>query len=329
MVMPGVKIPMKELLAGYERMLLIRHFEETVLALFKKGVLKGTTHLCAGQEAVAVGVCLLLTGDDYVTSTHRGHGHCLAKGGSPKKLMSEIFGKQDGYCRGRGGSQHIIDLSIGFLGSNGITGGGLPIALGAAFQQKYRGRDGLTVAFIGDGASNQGTFHETLNMASIWDLPLVVVCENNLYAMHTPAADTIRDGEIAVRAAAYKMEGLRVDGNDLEAVIGAFRQARSIVFEKKRPVLIEALTYRKYGHSKSDQCIYRSREEEAAWQERCPIGLLQKKLLHGGVDGEHLKKMEGRVKRLIVEAVRFAERSPAPVLAEGRDMNYCYRTFFA
>ena len=319
---------MKDLIHLYERMCLIRSFEETVMDLFHKGRLKGTTHLCIGQEAVAVGVCSRLSREDYVTSTHRGHGHCLAKGGSPQRLMSELFGKADGYCMGRGGSQNIMDLSIGFLGANGITGGGMPIALGAAFKQHYFDESFLTVAFIGDGASNQGTFHETLNMASIWNLPLVIVCENNHYAMYTPIREVVKEGDIAVRAKAYQIEGIRVDGNDVEKVAEAFDRARRMVFEEKRPVLLEALTYRQCGHSKSDHCLYRTREEETEWEKRDPILLTRKKLMDNGTTASDLDEVEDRVRQENDDAVAFAEKSPPPDFNPENILSYCYKTDF-
>lgn len=318
---------MNDLLQYYSSMLQIRRFEEALLDLFKSGELKGTTHSYCGQEAVAVGVCSQLDKTDWIASTHRGHGHCLAKGGSSRRLMAEIFGKAAGYCGGRGGSQHLIDLSIGFLGANGITGGGMPLALGAAFQEKYRQKPGISVAFIGDGASNQGTFHETLNMASIWNLPLIVVCENNYYAMYTPVEDTIKDGEIAHRASAYKIEGLLVDGNDVEKVVTIFKQAKNIVLTDKQPVLIEAKTYRTEGHSKSDQRIYRSREEESEWRGRCPIQRVRNRILDLGGEEKDLEEIEKIVTAEIHDAIEFARQTPNPELAVN-ELAACYKTVF-
>lgn len=319
---------LRELAAHYGAMLRIRRFEEKLLELFGEGRLKGTTHVYIGQEAVAVGVCSQLETGDYVSSTHRGHGHCLAKGGSARKLMAEIFGKADGYCLGRGGSQHIIDLPTGFLGANGITGGGLPLALGAAFKMDYAGEPNVSVAFIGDGASNQGTFHESLNMASVWNLPLVVVCENNHYAMYTPVRDIVRDGEVVVRAQAYKIEGMRIDGNDVEVVARAMAEARRIAVEDRRPVLIEALTYRHHGHSKSDRCLYRPDEEEKEWLCRCPIECCARHLREGGLGEAELARLEQEAVALADDAVAFAEASPAPVLDPALETSYCYSTEF-
>ncbi|HEY3418170.1 MAG TPA: thiamine pyrophosphate-dependent dehydrogenase E1 component subunit alpha, partial [Armatimonadota bacterium] len=253
------------------RMLLIRHFEERVDALFAAGELKGTSHLAVGQEATAVGACSALEPDDYVTSNHRGHGHFMAKGGDPHRIMAELFGKATGYSQGRGGTQHMADFSIGFLGMNGITGGMLPIAAGAAFSARHRGSRQIALAFFGDGASNQGTFHETLNMAAVWMLPVVFFCENNCYAMSTPARCMVSVGDIAARAAGYGMPGEIIDGNDVLAVQQAVQQAAQRARAGEGPTLIEAKTYRQLGHSRGDLRVYRTREEEAEWATRDPI----------------------------------------------------------
>lgn len=257
-----------DLLAG---MLLIRRFEERIDRLFAAQELRGTSHLYVGQEAVAVGAMATLRADDYVTSNHRGHGHFLAKGGDPNRIMAELFGKETGYSAGRGGTQHMADFSIGFLGMNGITGGMMPIAVGAAFSARYRGSDQLAVAFFGDGASNQGTFHESLNMAAIWRLPVIFLCENNCYAMSSPACRLVSAANIADRAAGYGMPGVTVDGNDVLAVRDAVTAAAERARRGDGPTLLEAKTFRTLGHSRGDLCVYRTREEEADWAARDPI----------------------------------------------------------
>jgi len=302
----SVKNELKEL---YYRMALIRAFEEKVLFLFEKGILKGTTHVCIGQEAIAVGSCSELNKGDYVVSSHRSHGHYLALGGDVNKLMAEIFGKSTGCCGGRGGSQHIFDLGIGFLGGNGITGGGIPLAAGAAFSAKYRKSLQAVLCFFGDGATNQGTFHESLNMASLWKLPAVFVCENNLYGMSTPVCASVSGGRIAERAAAYKMAFCRIDGNDILEIKKAVKKALADARKGRGPSFIEMRTYRHKGHSKSDRCLYRSREEEAAWLKKCPLANAGKLIAK-----KDLLKIDESVKKEVEEAVEFAAGSPVPVL---------------
>lgn len=263
-------------------MLLIRRFEERVDHLFAAGELRGTSHLSVGQEAVAVGVCAALQPCDYLASNHRGHGHFLARGAEPRRIMAELFGTQGGYSRGRGGTQHMADLSLGFLGMNGITGGMLPIAAGAAFSARYRHSGQVAVAFFGDGASNQGTFHETLNMAAIWRLPVVFVCENNCYAMSSPACAMVSVAHIADRAAAYGLPGHTVDGNDVLAVRDTAQHAVDRARAGDGPTLLEANTYRTLGHSRGDLCVYRTREEEAEWADRDAIARFRAWLIARG-----------------------------------------------
>ncbi len=253
------------------RMLLIRRFEERVDALFAAGELKGTSHLAVGQEATAVGAIAALAPSDYVTSAHRGHGHFLAKGGTPCRIMAELFGKAPGYSQGRGGTQHMADFSIGFLGMNGITGGMLAIANGAAFSARYRQSGQIALAFFGDGASNQGCFHESLNLAAIWQLPVIFFCENNGYAMSSPAREMMRVTDIAERAAGYGMPGEVLDGNDVLAVRASVSRAAVQARRGGGPTLLEAKTYRQLGHSRGDLRVYRTRDEEAQWAARDPI----------------------------------------------------------
>ncbi len=292
---------------------LIRVFEERVLLLVSDGSIRGTTHPYIGQEAVAVGACLALRVDDWVVSTHRGHGHLLAKGGDANRLMAELFGKATGYGGGKGGTQHMADYAVGHLGSNGITGGGIPIGTGAALSAQMRRSGQVVVIFFGDGAANQGTFHESLNLAALWRLPAVYVCENNLYAMSTPVREACAIEHIADRATAYGMPGTRVDGMDVLAVAAAVRAAVDRARADRGPSLIECKTYRFLGHSKSDQRVYRSREEEAAWRERDPLARFRRAMLeHGLATATELDTIARDAMSSVDAAVDFARTSPFP-----------------
>jgi len=294
-------------------LMLIRVFEERVLKLVSDGSIRGTTHPYVGQEAVAVGTCLALSPEDFVVSTHRGHGHLLAKGGDPNRLMAELFGKAGGYGGGKGGTQHVADIAIGHLGSNGITGGGIPIGTGAALSAQMRGSGQVVAVFFGDGAANQGTFHESLNLAGLWRLPAVYVCENNGYAMSTPVRDACAVEHIADRAASYGMPGMQVDGMDVLAVAGTVRTAVARARAGRGPTLIECKTYRFLGHSKSDQRVYRSRDEEAAWRARDPIARLRAFMLdHSFASTAELDAIARDAVAAIDAAVEFAQRSPFP-----------------
>jgi TPP-dependent pyruvate/acetoin dehydrogenase alpha subunit len=306
-------IPEAELLRDYETMWVIRRFEETLNDLYGTGVIRGTSHFCAGQEATEVGAIAALRPDDLVTSTHRGHGHFIAKGGDPKRIMAELWGKATGYSCGRGGSQHMADFAIGFLGSNGITGGMIPVATGAALSQKTLRTGKIVLCFFGDGATGQGAFHEAVNMGAVWKLPVVYLCENNLYAMSTPIAEAFAEPEIAKRAAAYGLPGRRVDGQDYFAVREAVAKAAQRARDGEGPTLIEALTYRIFGHSKSDERAYRTAEEEAAWADRDALKLMREALLLRGVVTEALDaEVRARVEQTIEDAIRFAQESPEP-----------------
>jgi len=295
----------------YRRMLLIRRFEESLGAVFLKGEVAGTCHLCIGQEATAVGTASALVPGDWMNGTHRGHGHFLAKGGEAKLMMAEIFGRETGYSRGRGGSQHMASFEIGFLGSNGITGGGIPTATGAALALKQRGDANVVVGMMGDGAANQGIFHECINMAVIWKLPILFVCENNLYAMSTPLTQSCAVQHIADRVCAFGIATKVVDGNDVLAVTEAVATAAEHARSGDGPCFIECLTYRFCGHSRSDQCVYRTREEEAEWKARCPIATFGRKLVEDGVVTEaDLKKIDADVTAEIAAAEDFAQSSP-------------------
>ena len=294
----------------WRRMLLIRRFEETVARLLAERRLGGTTHLCIGQEAVAVGVCGSMERRDQVVSNHRGHGHLLAKGGDPARLLAELAGRVAGYCRGKGGSQHVAVPDIGFMGSNGITGGGIPIALGLALAAKRAKDDRVVVSMFGDGACATGNFHECLNMAALWRVPLIFCCENNLYAMSHPAEAGLSAGSPTRWAASYgDMPVETVDGNDVEAVRGAYLRLAEKVRQGGGPAFLEALTYRLCGHSRSDARLYRTREEEDTWKERDPIRRSGEALRDQGL-GEQLEAMKESVEEEIAAAVAHAMASP-------------------
>lgn len=317
----GEQLATAEALDYYRQMLRIRRCEEQIGWLFSRNLTMGTAHLSIGQEAVAVGALAAARPDDYVVSTHRGHGHLLAKGADPARLLAEICGRATGFCRGKGGSQHIAVRELGFLGTNGITGGGLPVATGAALSAKLRGTRQVVLSFFGDGAANQGTFHESLNMAAVWQLPIVFVCENNGYAMWTPAARVTSVADISGRAAGYGIPGVTVDGMDPLAVRDAMRAALERARDGGGPTLLEAKTYRFCGHSKSDNgSTYRSREEVAAWRERDPLATWRSQLVASGAE-DAVRRIEALVEIELEEATRFALDSP---YAEGEALLGAY-----
>ncbi|MCF3944270.1 thiamine pyrophosphate-dependent dehydrogenase E1 component subunit alpha [Oceanobacillus alkalisoli] len=314
-ILPNLTNP--ELLHLYKKMWLIRHFDEKIDEFFRKGIMHGTTHLSIGQEATAVGACAVLTDEDKITSTHRGHGHAIAKGARVDKMMAEMFGKSTGYSKGKGGSMHFSDLEKGNLGSNGIVGGGIPIAVGAALTAKMKKQKDVTISFFGDGATNEGSFHEAVNLASIWKLPVIFFCENNQYGMSSPIDEMINIEHIAERAASYGIPGVIVDGNNLVEVMNATYEAAEHVRMGKGPILIEAKTYRWRGHSKSDKRKYRSREEERFWQTRDPIKQYEGYLINKGIlTRETAKKIKLEVRQIMEAAVEFAKRSPKPSIEE-------------
>ena len=299
------------------KMFLIRKFEEGAEDSYTRGLIHGTMHLSIGQEASAVGSCMSLSDEDKITSTHRGHGHCVAKDADLGKMFAEFFGKETGYCKGRGGSMHIADPSKGNLGANGIVGGGLPIAVGAALSAKRLGTGAVTVCFFGDGANNEGAFHESLNMAAVWKLPVVFVCENNRYGMSTSTARSTAVKQIAERAAAYSMPGVTVDGNDFSAVTEAVDAAVARARRGDGPSLVENMTYRWRGHSKSDRNRYRTKEEIAEWMERDPIVAMSKLLVdHKILTEAEVGALEEDAARVIREAIEFAAASPDPKIEE-------------
>jgi len=307
----------------YQKMLEIRYFEEKVFELYGQNLVPGTIHLYAGQEAVAVGVCANLRKDDYITSTHRGHGHCIAKGGQLGKIMAEILGKKTGYCKGKGGSMHIADFSLGMLGATAVVGAGIPIAAGAGLSIKLRGTSQVVACFFGEGASNQGTFHEGINVASVWTLPVVFVCENNLYAMGTRQSRVMAVENVADRAVAYGIPGAVVDGNDVIAVYEAAHEAVKRAREGKGPTLIECKTYRHKGHSRVDPATYRPKEEVEEWLKKDPIPRFKKKLLEQKVLTETVaNKIEKDAIAAVEGAVKFALESPYPAPEEALEDVY-------
>jgi len=302
-----------EIIEHYRLMLVIRRFEDVLDQLFGEGVIVGTSHFCAGQEACAVGAVAALRPSDLVSSNHRGHGHFLAKGGEPRRLMAELFGKATGYAGGRGGSQHMAEFSLGFLGTHGITGGMIPVATGAALSQKLLNTGNVVLCFFGDGATGSGAFHEAVNMGAIWELPIVYFCENNLYAMSMPVAEAFKVTSIAERAAAYGLPGVVVDGNDYFAVREATGEAAEHARSAHGPTLVEAHTYRYYGHSKSDDCGYRSAEEEAAWRARDPLKLMRERLIaEGSLTEAAAEALAQEAEQIIADAIEFARNSPDP-----------------
>jgi pyruvate dehydrogenase E1 component alpha subunit len=303
-----------DLIGMYTKMLTIRRFEERAAKEYAAGAIPGFIHSYIGQEAVAVGVCENLRFDDRIVSNHRGHGHCIAKGADVRRMMAEIHGKKTGYCKGKGGSMHIADFSVGMVGANGIVCAGLPIATGAALAAQLEGDDRIAVVFFGDGASNEGEFHESLNLASIWKLPIVFVCENNLYGANTPVGHVLPTSTIAERAGAYAIPAKTVDGNDVlevrEAARGAVARARS----GAGPSFLEFKTYRWHHHFEGGYFPdLRPPEEIEAWKEKCPLKRFEEKLEEDGVlDRQGREAIDREVMARIEDAVRFAVDSPYP-----------------
>ena len=307
------RLSVDELREALRKMRLIRRFEESAEDAYIRGLSYGTMHLSIGQEATAVGVCAALNDADYITSTHRGHGHCIAKGADVSRMYAEFLGKETGYCHGRGGSMHIADPSKGNLGANGIVGGGIPIAVGAALSAKKRGVNAVAVSFFGDGANNEGAFHESLNFASIWRLPVIFVCENNQYGMSMSAERATAVKDVAERASAYAMPGRVVDGNSFAEVAEAAFDAVDRARRGEGPTLIEAKTYRTRGHSRSDRNKYRTKEEIESWRRRDPILLFESELEALGLAGRaEIEAIAASVESEMAAAIAFATASPAP-----------------
>jgi pyruvate dehydrogenase E1 component alpha subunit len=306
-----------ELLELYRRMTLIRRFEDKTAEMYARGKITGFCHLYAGEEAVAVGAIYALYDKDYVVSTYREHGHCLAKGAAPRGVMAELFGKATGISHGRGGSMHLFDLDRRFMGGYAIVGGGLPLAVGLGLSNSYKEEPGVVCCFFGDGALPQGAFHESLNMASLWKLPVIFICENNHYGMGTLVQNAICQEELYRFAEPYKMPGVRVDGMDVIEVYKATVEAAARAREGEGPSLIEAITYRFRGHSMSDPAEYRSKREERIWQDRDPIKNLRRRLLgERRVPESRLETIDREVSAAIDDAVKFADESPEPQLSD-------------
>jgi len=306
-----------QLKEALRRMYLIRRFEEGAEEAYMRGLIHGTMHLSIGQEASAVGSTMALRTTDYITSTHRGHGHCIGKGADPKLMFAEFFGKEEGYCRGRGGSMHIADVATGNLGANGIVAGGIPIAVGAALAIKQQKRDDVAMCFFGDGASNEGAFHEALNMAAIWKLPVVFVCENNKYGMSVSTERSMAISNISDRAQGYGMPGVSVDGNNIADVAEAIDEAVARARRGDGPTLVECKTYRTRGHSRSDRNRYRSKEEIEEWKARDPIAHFESELVSHGIASEaDVAAIRAAAETEIAESIQFAQGGTDPDPAE-------------
>jgi len=316
-------IAKEKLLWMFRTMVRIRRFEEHVAREFADGNIPGSVHLYIGEEAVATGAIAHLKKEDYIMSTHRGHGHLIAKGGETDKMMAELFAKKTGYCQGKGGSMHIADLDIGMLGAAGIVGSGIPIATGAALSAQMRGTDQVTICFFGDGASNIGRFHEGVNLASVWSLPVVFICENNLWAVSVPTSTSLNVANVADRAVGYGIPGVAVDGMDVTAVYEAAGEAVTRARNGKGPTLIEAKTYRYRGHFEGDSGTYRPKEEIERWMQRDPINNYREKLIEMKVLTE--KQAEDIDKEALAEmdeAMKFADESPFPEPEEALENVY-------
>ncbi len=306
-----------DLLRMYRMMLLIRRFEERATQYFMNGQIRGSFHPCIGQEATAVGGCFALRQDDYMTCTYRGHGHALALGMSVKAMIAEMMGRTSGCCKGKGGSMHMTDASIGLLGANAIVGAQLPIAAGAALTAKLKKTGAISVTFFGDAATNIGAFHETLNLASVWKLPIIFVCENNRYGEYSPQAWTTPVEDLSIRAVSYNMPGVTVDGQDVETVHAEFRVAAERARAGEGPTFLEMKTYRYLGHSRTDAGPYRPPGELDAWKERDPILLLKARMIADGqLDEVEFDELRDATQRSIAEVVEWAKNEPYPTEAD-------------
>ena len=303
----------EKLIDMYRTMVRIRVFEERVSKEFAAGKIPGFVHVYIGEEATAAGTCAALQDRDYITSTHRGHGHVLAKGSQPAQMMAELYGRKTGYCKGKGGSMHIADIDLGILGANGIVAGGITIAGGAALSARMRGTDQVVVCFLGDGASNRGTFHEGVNLAAVWQLPVVYVIENNLYAEKTRISDTYRLSNLSDRAGAFGIPDVTVDGNDVVAVYEAVSEAVDRARKGEGPTLIECKTYRIHGHFEGDPQTYKPAEEVKEWKRKDPIDNFRRRLIEMEVmEEEDANAIDQEIGKEIEAAVKFAEESPFP-----------------
>jgi len=311
-----VPLTTKRLQDAYRQMLVIRKFEETIRDLFQQGKIRGSFHPCVGQEATAVGGCWALRTDDYMTCTYRGHGQAIAKGLNVRAAMAEMLGKATGCSKGKGGSMHFTDPSVGLLGANAIVAAGVPHAAGAALASQLQKKDTVALAFFGEGAVNQGVFLESLNLAVIWKLPLILVCENNLYSEMTPSHETTSVVETHKRAAGFGFESIQIDGNDIEAVYNAVDRAAARARAGGGPTYIEAMTYRLWGHMMGDPEVYRTKEEVVNARENEPILRLGRRLLELGCTDADLSRLEAEAEDIITDALQFAESSPLPEPAD-------------
>jgi len=316
-------LPPEFLLEMFRRMVRIREFELAAMDVFKRGLIKGTVHPYIGQEASGVGVCMALRPDDLISGTHRSHGHNLAKGADPRRMMAEIFGRQTGYCQGRGGSMHIAAFETGSLGALSVVGAGLPIAVGAALGFKMQGKDRVAVPFCGEGATNTGNFHESLNMAALWKLPVLFTVENNQYAVSTRVDQSTSVSDLSLRAHSYSIPGVRVDGFDVLSVYQAAQEAVERARAGLGPTLLVTECYRIEGHYAGEPEVYRSRQEVNEQRKNDPIPRFQKLLVEQGVTTpEALEALWAEEKQLEVEAVKFAQESPVPDPATAMDYIY-------
>lgn len=308
----------KQLLQWHREMLTLRQLEKRLTELSQQGILRGSLHLAEGQEAVPSGACAALKKEDYLSVTYRGHGYVLAKGCDIKRVVAEILGRKTGLCKGKGGKMHLADLEHGLLGANGIVGGGVPTAVGAGMSAYIRGEERVAMAVFGDGTLNQGVVHEALNMASLWKLPVIFLCENNLYAEMTPLSESTAVTDLGARMAAYDIPAHRVDGNDCMAVFEAVMDARARCLEGKGPVFVEAMTYRTCGHYQNDPGTgsYRGKEEVEEWRQRSPIERNAQRLLDEGAKQSKLQKIQNEANSLVETAIEFALSSPEPDSAE-------------
>jgi len=313
----------QQLLVFYREMQRIRQFEEAAIVLWDANMIKGSIHPYLGQEAIAAGVCQALQEDDYIVSTHRGHGHCLAKGAGPGSMMAELLGKTTGCCRGRGGSMHIADVGTRNLGANGLVAGGLGFGVGAALTSKLKKLGYVTVAFFGEGATGEGMFHESLNMAAIWKLPIVFVCENNRYSVSTDCNYSVPVADVSERAKAYGIPGVTADGNDMHAVYETAGEYIKRARNGEGPALIEYKTYRWEGHYHGEPQVYRTKEEVEEWKKACPILRYEKVLTQDyKISVDELNEIKQAAVREMEEAVVFAKDSPDPV--PGTVFDYVY-----
>lgn len=301
---------------AYRQMLVIRKFEEAIRSLYQQGKIRGSFHPCVGQEATAVGGCWPLRKDDYLTCTYRGHGQAIAKGLSVRAAMAEMLGKATGCSKGKGGSMHFTDPSVGLLGANAIVAGGVPHAAGAALSSRLQKKDNVAIAYFGEGAVNQGVFLESLNLAVVWKLPLILVCENNLYSEMSPSHETTSVVETYKRAEGFGFEAVQIDGNDVEAVYNTVETVAGKARAGGGPFYIEAMTYRLWGHMMGDPEIYRTKEEVAKAKENEPIGRCGKRLIELGCSDADLTRLDAEAEAVIADALEFAEASPAPLPAD-------------